>query len=187
MIEKENKELVDDIGKSLRTIRKTRRLTMGQLAELSDVSAITISNIENGRSNPTIHVLWKLSKALDVTLTKLIGFSNNISEASGQSMTRPISNLDTGWQVQPVFQDDNMEVYRVCLKKESINREAEQSKETMEILTVMKGHVTLEVGSRQYEVGEYETIHFDSGLPHTYINSSSEDVLMNIVIKYKNI
>jgi len=57
-----------EIGEIIKALRKTRRLTQGQLVIKSGVSQSAISMIETGgRDNPTIDVLTKLSLALDTT------------------------------------------------------------------------------------------------------------------------
>lgn len=56
------------IGNMVREERKKQGLTVRQLAEISGVSASHISNLENGRYEPSIIVQVKLSEALGVTL-----------------------------------------------------------------------------------------------------------------------
>jgi len=56
----------------LREIREAKGLSREQLSRLSNVSANMIYHIETGRKNPTIKLLLKLSKALDVEISDLI-------------------------------------------------------------------------------------------------------------------
>lgn len=181
--------LNDEIGIKLRQIRKQQKLTIEELAKLSDVSGITISNIENGRSNPTLNSLWRLADSLNVPLTKLLGFSHTEKEISTLEASPPYfsSDLEEGWLVQPIFQEDNIEIFRVCLKANSVAKRAHQVRNSKEIITVMSGELELRVGEKNYLLKTYDSISFDSSNTHEYINHNSEDLFLNVVVKYKNI
>lgn len=183
----ENNSLINNVGQDLRQLRKENNLTIDQLASLSQVSGITISNIENGKSNPTLNSLWKLSEALNVPLTKVLGFSTTNTTISKFSESYFINDLENGWVVQPIFQDENIEVFRVCLKANSSNQVINQTKGSIEIITVMKGELKLKVKNQLYDLSTYDSINFDSGTLHEYINETNEDLFLNIVVKYQNI
>lgn len=181
-----NQLLSDQVGNELRLIRKKEQLTIEELASLSGVSAITISNIENGRSNPTLNSLWKLANSLQIPLSKLLGFSQNETTISSANEKAPsfINDLENGWVVQPVFQEDNVEVYRVCLKGKSHIKRTYQTQNSTEIVTVMTGELELVVGTKHYTLNTYDSINFDSSLSHEYINNSTNDIYLTIVVKY---
>lgn len=62
----------------LREIRERRGLTQMELSQLAGVSQSIISNIENGCVSPTVRVLQKLARALDVSVIEF--FSEDQSE-----------------------------------------------------------------------------------------------------------
>jgi len=53
-------------GKKVKKIRESKNFTQEYLAELIGIEQATLSNIERGKSHPTVETLEKLSKALDV-------------------------------------------------------------------------------------------------------------------------
>jgi transcriptional regulator with XRE-family HTH domain len=55
----------------IKYIRERKNLTLAQLEKLSGVSKSQINYIENGDSIPTISVLCRLAKALQVPITDL--------------------------------------------------------------------------------------------------------------------
>lgn len=57
------------IGNQLFAARQQARLSQVKLAELSGVRQSDISDIENGRGNPTRRTLEKLGVALDIDFT----------------------------------------------------------------------------------------------------------------------
>jgi transcriptional regulator with XRE-family HTH domain len=60
------------IGPILRRHRKSRGLTLEELAELSGVSRSMLSQIERGQANPTLAVLWSLTRALKLDFADLL-------------------------------------------------------------------------------------------------------------------
>jgi transcriptional regulator with XRE-family HTH domain len=70
-------------GEKLKQIRKSKGLGVNQLALKSGVSASQISRFENGkRKDPQMDTAKKLAKALDVSVSELIGNgdSQNVKE-----------------------------------------------------------------------------------------------------------
>lgn len=58
-------------GKRVAEVRKANGLTQESLAEKADVTALTVSYIEQGRQWPRISTLQKLAKCLDVPVAEL--------------------------------------------------------------------------------------------------------------------
>ncbi|MET3726824.1 XRE family transcriptional regulator of biofilm formation [Fictibacillus halophilus] len=62
------------IGKNIAERRKAQRMTLSELAKRSNVSKSYLSNIErNVNQNPSIAVLERISKVLNVEVNFLIG------------------------------------------------------------------------------------------------------------------
>lgn len=53
-----------DISTALRELRAVRNLSLDKLAHESGVSRAMLSQVELGRSTPTITVLWRIARAL---------------------------------------------------------------------------------------------------------------------------
>lgn len=62
-----NKNL-QHLGDKLRDFRQQRRLSLRELAARADVSASLLSQIENGKANPSVMVLHNIASALNVPL-----------------------------------------------------------------------------------------------------------------------
>ena len=65
-------EITQVIGANLKRLRTERNLSLGQLAELSDVSKVMLSQIEKGETNPTINTIWKIANGLKIPYTTLL-------------------------------------------------------------------------------------------------------------------
>lgn len=68
MSNKDTEKTGSGIGIRLRTIRKKLGIRQEELADRAGINRSYISNLENGRSSPTLDVLEKLAKGLGVRL-----------------------------------------------------------------------------------------------------------------------
>ena len=60
------------LGNNLQKWRAKKRLSQGDIAKVLDTDRAYISNIENGRMNPTLFTLEKLSQSLGITVDELL-------------------------------------------------------------------------------------------------------------------
>ncbi|WP_298937707.1 helix-turn-helix domain-containing protein [uncultured Ruegeria sp.] len=62
---------MQSLGKAIRSLRKARGLNQTDLAKLSGISTVTISQIENDLTNPAIGTIETLAEALNTTVPAL--------------------------------------------------------------------------------------------------------------------
>lgn len=60
------------LGENLRKLRLKKNMSQGDLATALNVDRAYISNIENGRMNPTLSTLEKISGALGISTSELL-------------------------------------------------------------------------------------------------------------------
>lgn len=72
----EKSELLVLFGNRIKTLRSERGLSQVDLVAKmrGNIDTTNISRIEAGRTNPTIHSLYRLSEALEVSLSELVNF-----------------------------------------------------------------------------------------------------------------
>lgn len=69
---KNMQEISKKLGENLKKVRAKNKLSQGALAQLLEVDKGYISNIENGKKNPTLATIQRLADALGVTADELI-------------------------------------------------------------------------------------------------------------------
>ena len=62
----------EKLGKNLKRIRTSKGISQGDIARSLEVSRGFVSNIENGKTNPTLTTIAKLAKAVGVSVEKLL-------------------------------------------------------------------------------------------------------------------
>lgn len=65
-------KILDSFGLRIKKLRKIKKLSQEELAELSGLHRTYISSLERGRRNPTLTTLSLISKGLNVTIDELL-------------------------------------------------------------------------------------------------------------------
>jgi transcriptional regulator with XRE-family HTH domain len=61
-----------DIGRNIRNFRKRASMSQEKLAEAADLHPVYVSQVERGKKAVSVETLWKLSKALRVTMAAFL-------------------------------------------------------------------------------------------------------------------
>ena len=61
-------EINIDVGLKIRNLRKSKNLSIANLSEYTGLSAGLISQIERNKVVPSIKVMWKIAKELNVNI-----------------------------------------------------------------------------------------------------------------------
>ncbi|KAB2334540.1 helix-turn-helix domain-containing protein [Cytobacillus depressus] len=179
------KQVVLQVGAVLKKLRKEKHLSLEDLSELSGVSKLTLGNIERGETNPTIGMLWKISKSLSIPIMALFSTENcvNLSRA-GKGLR--IAGDDNNWMIEPIFQNagHGIEMYRAYLQPHSSYYPEKHHHNSTELTTVMSGTITIHVNNESYTLNQYDSISFRADGTHSYINHTNEVVVLYIMLKY---
>ena len=60
------------LGKNLKKIREAKSMSQGDVMRSMGCSRSYVSNLENGKTNPTLATISKLAKVLKVSTTELL-------------------------------------------------------------------------------------------------------------------
>ncbi len=66
------KDEAQRLGKNLKRIRTEKGISQGDIVKASGIDKAMISNIENGKTNPTLATIAKLAKAIGVSVGELM-------------------------------------------------------------------------------------------------------------------
>jgi len=66
--------IYNKFGLNVKKYRKASDITQEKLAELAKVDPKSIISIENGTRNPTLRTIYRLAKALKVSIGNLVEF-----------------------------------------------------------------------------------------------------------------
>jgi len=181
-------DLAPVVGKNLRRLRMQRGLSLERLAKASGVSRAMLGQVELGQSAPTINVLWKIARALDLPFSALISNSGG----SGTRLMRGkeakrLTSHDGSFVSRALFPFDaprRVEFYELRLKAHSEERADPHPPGTLENLVVTEGRMEIEVGAERHQLSTGDAILFEADKPHVYRNMGPDDVTMYLVMTY---
>ena len=62
----------EKLGKNLKRIRIKKGISQGEISRILKVDKSFVSNIENGKTNPTLATIAKIAKAVGVSVGELM-------------------------------------------------------------------------------------------------------------------
>ena len=164
------------IGKKIRLIRKKKKLTLIQLAELSNCSASLISAVERGSANPTFVTLKAITDSLGITPSQILTEDKAYpAEPEGIS---PV--VKRGKRKTMIVEDLRFELFSRGgnVPFEFIRSEFKPGASTKKLLPhegaecclVVEGELQIHFENRVIHLKEGESISFLSHIPHEVSN-----------------
>jgi transcriptional regulator with XRE-family HTH domain len=164
------------IGKQTKTIRESRGVTIADLGQRCGCSVELIEAIESGRTAPSIAPLARIARALGVRLGTLV---------EGAEHSGPAVDRATERQVVARFADHEHATQDACIEYCGLamaksdrqvdpflvtlrpgGSRALSSHEGEEFLFVLSGEIEVTYGKERHVLGAFESIYFDSVVPH---------------------
>ncbi len=177
----------EQLGQRLKACRAEAGLTLKAMEARAAVSATHISEIERGKTSPTIGALQKMARALDRDLAYFLEtealdeikhqrpFEREWVYAPGQGQgpggNHRFMALGTG------IPGSRLNTFRLELKAES-PLTAELSSESDNVFLVEDGEVRFDIEGESYTLGEGDSLHLRGGVAYRFANTGSGDVSM---------
>ncbi len=181
-------DLAPVVGGNLRRLRTKRGLSLERLSQLSGVSRAMLGQIELGQSAPTINVLWKIARALEVTFSALIS-TRTVSGALvlRTSDAKVLTSKDRSFSSRALFPFDEprrVEFYELRLATGGLESADAHAPGTSENLVVTAGVVEIEVAGETHRLEAGDSILFEADSPHSYRNGGRGEAVMYLVMTY---
>ena len=181
-------ELARRVADALRGFRRDRHLSLDDLSAKSGVSRAALSQIEGGRTNPTLAVLWKIAVGLEIPFHELMG----TTPSDGALILRagdavPLRSADGRMEsrlLSPGGSSTETEVYELRLQPKCLHKAEPHALGTSETLVVLTGSLRLAVGPNNYELGVGDSVFFRADVAHAYENRSTRETRCLNVIHY---
>ena len=181
-------DLAPAVGTNLRRMRSDRGLSLERLASMSGVSRAMLCQIELGQSAPTINILWKVARALNVPFSALLtdptaGRTTLLPAARAKVLTSADGSFSSR-ALFPFGAPRTVEFYELRLKPRSLEIAEPHAPGTIENLVVSSGRLDMIVGEARHELRAGDAIQFEADGPHEYRNPGDEDVVIYLVMTY---
>ncbi|HVV83052.1 MAG TPA: XRE family transcriptional regulator [Kofleriaceae bacterium] len=181
-------DLAPVVGANLRRLRTKRGLSLERLSQISGVSRAMLGQIELGQSAPTINVLWKISRALEVTFSALMSSRSQSGALVMRSdQAKLLTSKDRSFSSRALFPFDEprrVEFYELRLAAGGVEDADAHAPGTSENLVVTAGTVEIDVAGETHRLNAGDSILFEADSPHAYRNPGKADAVMYLVMTY---
>jgi transcriptional regulator with XRE-family HTH domain len=151
------------VGRRLRSIRKTRGLTLVEASEATGISKSTLSRLENGQRRPSLELLLPLAWTYRIPLDDLVGAPDS---GDPRIWMRPRRVKER--TVIPLTTEPNaVQAWKIVIPS-SLSEPRLRSHEGNEWLFVLSGALRLIVAEEDRVLAVGETAVFDTQVPHWF-------------------
>jgi transcriptional regulator with XRE-family HTH domain len=163
---------IDELGRRIRKLRLERRMTLKQVEQASSLSATHLSEIERGRTSPTIGALVRIARALEKDASYFI---ERDERAETAYVTREKAHTLTPAQgvtaeaLTPGIPGSRMFPYRLTFaaaaSEPELNLKAQQV-DGDALYLVRRGRIETQFGDLRVTLGEGDAVQASLTLPH---------------------
>jgi transcriptional regulator with XRE-family HTH domain len=174
------------VARSVQVLRTERGWSLDQLTARSGVSKGVLVAIEQGRSNPNLATLARISDAFGVPVTRLVETEDEPTvKITGTGSFRTLWHGQHGGSGVIIGATEApwaAELWSFRLEPgESVGGDA-HAPATREMIWVRSGTVSLTVAGASYSLGPPACATFPGGVTHRYVNAGDEAVEMLMIV-----
>ena len=161
------------LGRKIRDLRLRRGLTVQQLAEATGLSKGFVSQVENGRTSPSLATLQDLAKSLETSVAYLV-VEEGLAPYVVRRAERPNMSFNgDGSRVEVLSAQPrrNLELLQAELPVGVSTSDKRQFHHGEEIVLCVEGRVRLSCGDHVVWLEMGDSCHFDGRIPHSIDNA----------------
>jgi len=172
------------IGEKIRSIRKSKNLTIVELSEQINVTSGYISQIERDLISPSLTVLKRMADALEIPLSLLFLDENTesvITIPKNERTKVKFSNINVELEFLTPFERNNerfvnVEAFIFKLPSKTWVSNSTISNEAKEVIYIQKGTLECHIGNKIYTVSKGDSICVPEKNEHLIYNPEEEEV-----------
>lgn len=178
------------VDKSIQRLRKERGLTLDGLAGRSGVSKAMLSQIEKGKVNPTVGLLWKIAEGLNVQLQDLLAIDRpnvrfEVKDKANSAILLSDDGLCELQILSPPKMIESVELYILHFKSGGELESLPHFPNTEEICTALKGRIRIRAAEQEAVIEPYESLHYSADVPHLIRNEARGPAVAYLAVRYQ--
>ena len=171
-----------EISERLRAFRKSRKMTLKDVADRAGCTSAYISQLEKGRANPSIATLKRIASVFNV---KIIDFFLDDQDEEDEVLVRKEQRVMMGFNMGSAVIESLVRTTQNKRMQPLYNRlkpgagsNGEYTHEGEEFGIVLAGELELVVGDSVYYVKEGDSFYFPSTTSHGFYNRGEKDTIV---------
>jgi transcriptional regulator with XRE-family HTH domain len=171
---------MDYLGCKLRSTRRSKRLTLKQLADRASCSPSYLSMVENGKVDPGISRLKRIVDGLEITIVDLFQTKTNqkVITKNNERISAEFPHSRTKIEILIPQSPENQLDARLATIYPGGNSEGEYKHPGEEFGLVLKGILDLVIEGVTYKLAEGDSFHFSSIRNHRFSNPGDRETLV---------
>lgn len=176
-----------EVSRRIKEFRLEKRLTVQELADRSGVSKGLISQIENGRSIPSLPVLFGIIQSLEMAVSSFFDGLNlqtpNVLVQRKKDYESFTKEDAKGFLYKRIFVKNvsASTLDFVILELARNAKREEVTTDAFEYKYIIQGECEYLINGERYALKEGDSLFFDGRLPHLPRNTGSDKCIMLIV------
>ncbi len=176
------------ISERLKTLRRKASLSLESLSRVSGVSRGMLSQIELGRSVPSVTVLSRIAEAFGLSIAAFLSRDAqakvDVVRADSSQELRSPDGAFVSRALFPFRAPRRTEFYELRMQPGCAHVSNGHGAGTIENLAVASGEVTITVEESHQVLRRGDAIEFAADIPHTYQNSGTVTAVAYLVMIY---
>src|SRR5579871_814378 len=161
------------LGRNVKLLRDARGLTQSQIARLAGLPRATWANVETGAANPTLSVLHRVARALQVSVEELLA-APRAAATLYPSGSLPVRSRAEA-TLRKLLPDPipGMELDRIEIAPRGRLPGVPHTPGTREYLVCETGAIELHAGGESWTLNPGDVVAFRGDQRHSYENAAS--------------
>ena len=161
------------LGRKIRDLRLRRGLTVQQLAEATGLSKGFVSQVENGRTSPSLATLSDLARSLETSVAWLVVEEDLVPYVVRRTERPRMSVNGSGSRVEVMSAQPrrNLELLQAELPPGVSMGGKRQFHHGEEVVLCIEGRIRLVCGDHVVQLEAGDSCHFDGRVPHSVENA----------------
>lgn len=168
-----------ELGRRIKKSREEKHLTLKSIEAAAGISATHISEIERGKTSPTLGALLRIASALgkdpayfleeeDLGAISAVTLENRLRE----SLPEGVGTIE---RLTTCIPGGRLQVAIITLEPGMARRTEKHSHFGNEAVVILSGSFRFFVGEGEFELDEGDAIHFHATEAHRYENASKHE------------
>ena len=172
------------LGRKIRDLRLRRGLTVQQLAEMTGLSKGFVSQVENGRTSPSLATLSDLARSLETSVAWLVVEEDLVPYVVRRTERPRMSVNGSGSRVEVMSAQPrrNLELLQAELPPGVSMGGKRQFHHGEEVVLCIEGRIRLVCGDHVVQLEAGDSCHFDGRVPHSIENAGDTTARLFIAL-----